>query len=75
MFPHCLSRCRDIKVPGHIGIGPRYFNVPALILFLPHLFEVAQPELNVANDVDSFAMLDKSLRHGSMPMVWMQASL
>src|SRR6516225_3348756 len=62
MFPHCLSRCDDIKIPGHIGIGPRYLDVRALVLLLPRLIEVAQPELNVANDVDSFAVLDESLR-------------
>src|SRR5215831_20506702 len=62
MFPHCLSRCGDIKIPGHIGVGSRYLDVRALVLLLPCLFEVAQPELNVANDVDSFVMLNESLR-------------
>src|SRR5262249_41099628 len=57
------SRCGDIKIPGHIGICPRYFDVRALVLLLPRFIEVAQPELDVANDVDSFAMLDESLRH------------
>jgi hypothetical protein len=63
MFPHLLSRCGDIKIPGHIGVGPRYLEVCTLVLLLPRLIEVAQPELNVANDVDSFAMLDESVRH------------
>src|SRR3954451_10383065 len=61
MLPHYLSRCSDIKIPGHISIGPRYLDVRALVLLLPRLIEVAQPELNVANDVDSFSMLDESL--------------
>src|SRR5882672_5959618 len=63
MLPHYLSRCSDIKIPGHISIGPRYLDVRALVLLLPRLIEVAQPELNVANDVDSFSMLDESLCH------------
>ena len=29
---------------------------------MPRLFEVAQPELDVANDVDCFVMLHESLR-------------
>jgi hypothetical protein len=62
MFPHCLSRCGDIKIPGHVGIGPHDFDVRALVLFLPCLIEVAQPKLNIANDVDSFAMRDEPLR-------------
>src|SRR5580700_2962934 len=63
MFPHRLSRCGDIKIPRHISVGPRYFDVRALVLLLPRRFEVPQPELNVANDVDSFEMLDEPLRH------------
>src|SRR5580700_11898577 len=63
MFPHRLSRCGDIKIPRHISVGPRYFDMRALVLLLPRLFEVPQPELNVANDVDSFEMLDEPLRH------------
>src|SRR5450755_2127241 len=63
MFPHYLPRCSDIKLPGHISIGPRYLDVRALVLLLPRLIEVAQPELNVANDIDSFAMLDEALCH------------
>src|SRR5580704_1045424 len=63
MFPNGLSECGDIKIPRHIGVGPRYFDVRAFVLLLPRLIEVAQPELNVANDVDSFAMLDESLRN------------
>src|SRR5215831_5334636 len=62
MFPHRLSRRGDIKIPGHIGVGSRYLDMRALVLLLPRLFEVAHPELNLANDVDSFAMLDESLR-------------
>src|SRR5215469_9303393 len=62
MFPHRLSRRCDIKIPGHIGVGSRYLDMRALVLLLPRLFEVAHPELNLANDVDSFAMLDESLR-------------
>jgi hypothetical protein len=62
MFPHCLSRRGDIKIPGHIGLGPSYLDARALVLLLPRVFEVAQPELNVANDVDGFVMLDESLR-------------
>src|SRR5690349_15216742 len=63
MFPHCLSRCGDIEIPGHIRVRPRYFDVRALVLLRPRLIEVAQPELDVANDVDGFAMLDESLSH------------
>src|SRR4051812_37617183 len=63
MFPQYLSRCSDIEIPGHVSIGPRYLDVSALILLLPHLIEVTDPELNVANDVDSFSMLDEALRH------------
>src|SRR6476646_1245947 len=63
IFPHRLSRCGDIKIPGHISVRPRYFDVRALVLLLPRRFEVPQPELNVANDVDSFEMLDEPLRH------------
>src|SRR5258708_37984528 len=60
---HTVCRgARDIKIPGHIGVGSRYLDMRALVLLLPRLFEVAQPELNVANDVDSFAMLDESVR-------------
>src|SRR5262245_65578040 len=44
-----------------MGIASRYLDMRALVLLLPRFFEVAQPELNVANDVDSFAMLDESL--------------
>src|SRR4029077_14530711 len=62
MFPHRLSRRGDIKIPGHIGVGSRYLDMRALVLLLPRLFEVAQPKLNAANDVDSFAMLDESQR-------------
>src|SRR6516164_8186168 len=61
MFPHRLSRRGDIKMPGYIGVGSRYLDMRALVLLLPRLFEVAHPELNLANDVDSFAMLDESL--------------
>ena len=62
MLPYCLSWRGDIKIPGHIGVRLRYLNVRSFVLLLPRLFEVAQPELNVANDVDSFAMLDETLR-------------
>ena len=62
IFPQSLSRRGDIKIPGHIGVGPGYLDARALVLRLPRLFEVAQPELNVANDVDGFVMFDKSLR-------------
>src|SRR6267378_689033 len=62
MFPHRLSRRGDIKIPGHVGLGRRYLDARALVLLLPRVFEVAQPELNVANDVDGFVMLDESLR-------------
>ena len=75
MFPHCLSRRGDIKFPDHIGIGPRYLDMRALVLLLPSLFEVAQPELNIADYVDIFAMLDESCAAGSMLIVRMQASL
>jgi hypothetical protein len=47
----------------------------ALVLLLPSLFEVAQPELNIADYVDIFAMLDESCAAGSMLIVRMQASL
>src|SRR4051794_26907549 len=63
MFPHCLSRCGDFKIPSHIGVGPRDFDVRALVLLGPRLIEVAQPELNVANYIDRFAMLDEPLCH------------
>src|SRR4051812_24397830 len=63
MFPQYLSRCSDIKIPCHVSIGPRYLDVSALILLLPHLIEVTEPELNVADDVDGFSMLDEALRH------------
>jgi hypothetical protein len=33
-----------------MGVGSRYLNMRAFVLLLPRLFEVAQPELNVAND-------------------------
>src|SRR5258708_35583178 len=60
---HTVCRgARDIKIPGHIGVGLRYLDMRTLVLLLPRLFEVTQPELNVANDVDSFVMLDESLR-------------
>src|SRR5437879_9671860 len=62
MFPHYLSRRGDIKIPGHVGVGSRHLDMRALVHLLPCLFEVAQPEINVANDVDRFAMLDESLR-------------
>src|SRR6476620_8469619 len=63
MFPDGLSRRGDVEIPRHIGIGSCYFDMGALVLLLPSLIEVAQPELNVANDVDSFVMLDESLCH------------
>jgi hypothetical protein len=40
-----------------------------VLVLLFHALEVAQPELNVADDVDSFAMLDESCAAGLMPIV------
>src|SRR5262249_30534133 len=61
MFPHCLSRRGDIKIPGDIRVGSRYLDMRALVFLFPRLFEVAQSELNVANYVDSLVMLNESL--------------
>src|SRR5262249_20221081 len=62
MFPHHLSRGSEIKIPGRIGFVLRHLDVRLIVLLLPCLFEVAHPELNIANDVDGFAMLQESLR-------------
>ena len=62
MFPHCLSRGGDIKLEDRVGVLPGDFDARLLILLPPRLLEVAQPELNFANDVDGFVMLHESLR-------------
>src|ERR1700730_10369721 len=62
ILPHLLARRGDIIVQGHIAVGPRHLNARLFVFLPPRLFEVAQPELNVANDVDGFLMLDQSLR-------------
>ena len=44
-----------------MGILPRDLDAGLLVFFLPRRFEIAQPQFDVADDVDGFVMLDETV--------------
>ena len=61
IFPHRWARRGDIELKYRAGLLPCDLDAGLLVFFLPRRFEIAQPELDVADDVDGLVMLDETV--------------